>query len=388
LSLGKQKRVKMASDSIEIGQCIDLWDLPDVLSEEEFNNKIRTFKDKTAVRYYKRAKVLIIKGLLTSGQDGIDIPESRDECIVGGSVGFEARIFMLKDNWKATLLWKGPVSQYRTSYMRLRDKLVGPRKHQLYGRAKNVHGNCSYSPEKTPQESGIHGRIEERSLGDNKMEISEYSALVMAIKNCTGGCLRRPMTSNPMLRPEGGYGIPSDITLVLEQPNSRDERENGCLTIGPEDYVRGMPDPTATVLLEFFEVLEMSYRDIFITNSLLCFQPRKAEWKDAWLPCLSHEWLRQMMELCCSKLVITMGAMALNSVLYAIGSKPLQDSLKNIVNHPMKTNEGYVYPLYHVSPTKAQINRPLEMQREDWRQLKSFKDSMLHSLGHNLKGIL
>ena len=43
--------------SIEIGQCIDLWDVPDVLTEEEFNNKIATFKDQTAVRYYKRAKI-------------------------------------------------------------------------------------------------------------------------------------------------------------------------------------------------------------------------------------------------------------------------------------------------------------------------------------------
>jgi uracil-DNA glycosylase len=379
----------MKDVSIEIGQCTDLWDLPDVLTEEEFNNKIRTFKDQTAVRYYKRANILIMKSLLTSAQDGIDLPESPDECIVGGSVGFEARIFVLKNNRKATLLWKGPVSQYRPSYMKLRDNLVGPRKHQLYGRAKNIHENCSYAPkERSLQERKPRGKIQGMGLGDNEMEISEYNALVVAIKNCPGGCLRMPMSSNPMLRPEGGYRIPSDMMLVLEQPNGRDDRENGCLTIGPEDYVRGRPDPTATVLLEFFDILEISHRDIFTTNSLLCFQPRKAEWKDAWLPCLSHGWLRQMIQLCSPKLVITMGAMALNSVLYAIGHKPLQDSLKNIVNHTMRINEGYIYPLYHVSPTKAQINRPLEMQREDWRKLKSFKDIMLESLGDTLKGIL
>lgn len=125
---------------IEVDQCIDLWDLPDLLTDKQFNNKIETFKDQTAVRYYKRAKNLILKGVLTSGQDAIKVPESVDEEVVGGSVGFEARIFLLKNNRKATLLWKGPVSDYRNSYRKLRDKVVGPRKHQLYGRAKKIYG--------------------------------------------------------------------------------------------------------------------------------------------------------------------------------------------------------------------------------------------------------
>lgn len=220
-----------------------------------------------------------------------------------------------------------------------------------------------------------------------RLRDSDYNDLVTAIKHCHGGCLRGRMSANPMLRPDGCYKIPSDIMLVLEQPNMRDDRENGCLTIGPEDYVKGLPDPTAAVLLEFFDVLGVSYRDIFTANSLLCLQPRKAKWRGAWLPCVSHGWLRQMIELCSPKLIITMGTMALKSVLYAMGHKPIQDSLKGIVNHPKRINETFVYPLYHVSPTKSRINRPLEIQREDWRKLKSFKDTIMEeeNLGQSLR---
>ena len=119
--------------------------------------------------------------------------------------------------------------------------------------------------------------------------MESYESWVSDVKECRGGCLRGE-TPNPMLRPKGRYKIPSDIMMLLQDPNKADERYNKCLTLFYEDYARWIsPDETAKALWKFFDITGINGRSIYVVNSLLCWQfvrNEKKTSKDCWLPCL------------------------------------------------------------------------------------------------------
>ncbi|NPV54770.1 MAG: DUF91 domain-containing protein [Firmicutes bacterium] len=93
----------------------------------------------------RRAKSLIVRGLLTRGTDRKAVSENKE--IIGGtynsSEGVLGRVFLLENGDKATLLWQGPANQFRPNYMRIRDELVGKVPYRLYGRAASKNYDVS-----------------------------------------------------------------------------------------------------------------------------------------------------------------------------------------------------------------------------------------------------
>ena len=359
-----------ASNRIEvsIGSTYQLSRLPIIVSEAEFNSKIASFKDGTAPRYYERAKCLIIRGFLLHGQDAKPIPDTDADEIVAGTAENEARIFLLRANKEAIVLWKGPKSEYRVNYRRIRDKHCGPVRPQRYGRAVNVRRNAP--PPNSPK---VEATPRERHDGEGTLH-GGANELHERIKRCCGGCLRGNGPANPMFRPLGRYILPSPILFILEQPNEDDDRINRCLTIGPEDYVKGKPDRSAQALQELFSDIGLDYRQIYIINSLLCWQGLKQDrWDACWLPCLSHGWLKDIVEACNPTIIVTFGRKALRTVHHMSG-KPLPGDpiMSNEVCEARMLGGRHVFPLFHPSPNATQT-RSLDLQREeDWPKLKTF----------------
>jgi len=110
----------MISESYEA----DLLQLEDVMDEDQFQD-ILSKKSSSTKPYYTRAKILILKGLLTSGKDSRTI--NNNTRIIGGSYNLgtkeaEARIFIIHGTI-VKLLWKGSSSQYYSTWQTLRDTI-------------------------------------------------------------------------------------------------------------------------------------------------------------------------------------------------------------------------------------------------------------------------
>ncbi|UIJ38400.1 hypothetical protein LWC08_02205 [Desulfobaculum bizertense] len=113
-----------------------------LMSELQFEKLIAGKSKNTTIPYYRRAKELICRGLLSRGADAKKVDGEKE--IIGGTYSFsrggtEGRIFLVERNIQATLLWSGPVALYRQHWMALRDELVGPVPYRLYGVANRIH---------------------------------------------------------------------------------------------------------------------------------------------------------------------------------------------------------------------------------------------------------
>jgi len=119
------------------GDSVCLSSLIPIMTEQAFGKLLIGKSSNTTIPYMRRAKSLIVRGLLTRGTDRKEVSEQKQ--IIGGTYNTEkgvlGRIFLLEKEDKATLLWEGPAKHFRQNYMSIRDELIGKVPYRLYGRA-------------------------------------------------------------------------------------------------------------------------------------------------------------------------------------------------------------------------------------------------------------
>lgn len=125
----------------------------------------------------RRAKNLIVRGLLTRGTDGRSINRERD--IIGGiynDKGYsEGRIFIIENSEKATLVWKGNSGDFRKKYMKIRDELCGQVPYRKYGRAA-VIGSAPGEAHFTPI------TLAEIGIKENVRNIEQFKSIELDIR--------------------------------------------------------------------------------------------------------------------------------------------------------------------------------------------------------------
>ena len=138
-------------------------------------------------------------------------------------------------------------------------------------------------------------------------------------------------------------------------------------------------DPSARTFKYLLSLLKnINNKDIFITNSCLCYlpnipvneqHPNVEELKNC------HYWLEKQIRIANPKLIITIGRKALESLRRLEKFK----KSKRLKNFNLKQNIGSIiddtnpkiYPLYHTS-RMGQIHRSLKKQEKDWSKINNF----------------
>ena len=160
---------------MEMGDSAILSGLEIVMSDQDFERLLIGKSDNTTIPYMRKAKELIIRGLLTRGTDRKAI-NGRTE-IIGGILSTnwlnEGRIYLVEGGEKATLAWKGDSKDFRSNYMRIRDELVGPVPYRQYGRAAVGRQGVTEGTRrsKNRQKQGRTPKSEKTSTGKAPYEI-------------------------------------------------------------------------------------------------------------------------------------------------------------------------------------------------------------------------
>ena len=148
---------------------------------------------------------------------------------------------------------------------------------------------------------------------------------------------------------------------------------NFCLTVGPEDYVHGKCDQTAKALLEICSIIGFSYKDIYMINSLLCWQGTNSSgWKSCWEPCLTEGWLQRAIEMCAPRLIVSFGTKALRAVNHLLGGPSGEPNMGENMDRPRILKGIHIWPLAHPAATRTY---PLPRQRKGWYELRTYMDS-------------
>lgn len=138
-------------------------------------------------------------------------------------------------------------------------------------------------------------------------------------------------------------------------------------------------DPSAKTFKHLLDYANIKDKDIFITNSCLCYlpnipvnkqHPKIKELKNC------HYWLEKQIEITNPKLIVTIGRCALESLKRMKRfekSKKLKafNSLKENIGSVIDDTDIKIYPLYHTSK-RGQISRKLEKQEKDWLKINKF----------------
>lgn len=158
----------------------------------------------------------------------------------------------------------------------------------------------------------------------------------------------------------------ADVMFVNERP--------GRIGTGQSGYVSfDNDDPSANFFKECFESTGIPREDIFITNACLC-HPDFAGYTDT-APKLKeikncHYWLERQINLVQPKLIVTVGRVALESVLRYIKIWPLPNRPRflELVGAPIDTDSMVVFPVAHTSRL-GRVNRTADLQKEDWKKI-------------------
>ncbi len=367
-----------------VGATYQLSSFPKIVSEGEFNAKIDSFRDVTAVRYYKRAKTLIIRGFLLNGRDAKPIPDTVSEEIIAGSARNEARVFLVRGNREAQLLWKGPKAEYGENYRRIRDRLCGPVRRQPRGRAANpriiVHDS---SLERTPcRRDGMGGtpccgqQTPPGQKGHLQNGVDEawrhLCAELGKCRDCWKGALLHP-SARPLFgrfRPRLG-----GVLFVFEAPNLADttDPKKGYLTYDPAT------DQTGKFTHELVtEILGLSIDEFQVTNAVLCLPAAKQSDGGTAYPVsnaqvrMCSKNIHRQVELLDPRVVVSVGRRALIA-LHKVESHPYR-TMKEAVARPVEWADRWLFPLFHTSQQgrNGPSGRKPEDQRDDWRKLRAF----------------
>jgi hypothetical protein len=154
------------------GDTLLLSQLSTVITEQEFEQLLNGKSQNTTVPYMRRARDLIIKGLLTKGTDAKTL--SPTQKLIGGTYRSGSlslgRLFLVEDGEKVTLLWQGPATQFRRNYMRIRDEICGPVPYHRRGRAVKAVGTAPHpEPSQSPDQN--RRNPDEIALSDTAIRI-------------------------------------------------------------------------------------------------------------------------------------------------------------------------------------------------------------------------
>jgi uracil-DNA glycosylase family 4 len=136
-----------------------------------------------------------------------------------------------------------------------------------------------------------------------------------------------------------------------------------------------LQDQTGRNFTALLQAAGLTREEIFITNAVLC-NPRDEFGRNAppttreICNCSTH--LRQTIELISPRCIIALGQVALKA-LHLMA--PHEVKLARDVGRPIEWQDRWLIPLYHPGP-RAQLHRPFETQREDFRQLGKFIRNM------------
>jgi RecB family endonuclease NucS len=130
------------------GDIIHLSSIEPIMTDQIFEEMLVGKSQNTTIYYMRKAKSLIIRGLLTRGCNRKAVSEQKEiiQGIYKTSQGVNlGRVFLLEGENKVTLLWQGPATQYGPNYRRIRDELTGKVPYRLYGKAaakkeENIQG--------------------------------------------------------------------------------------------------------------------------------------------------------------------------------------------------------------------------------------------------------
>jgi len=165
---------------------------------------------------------------------------------------------------------------------------------------------------------------------------------------------------------EKNGGIEAEILFINERPGRRGAGKSGRMSFDNED-------PTARFFKELFLSIGISRKDIFITNTVLCYPliewyvdtpPQRKQIKN----CLPF--LKGQIGIIHPKLIVTLGVTALQAVKYLFpNSMQLKNfKLKNNIGEIITDVTPFIYPLYHTS-LRARATRPEQKQRGDWQKI-------------------
>ena len=138
-------------------------------------------------------------------------------------------------------------------------------------------------------------------------------------------------------------------------------------------------DPAAETFKHLLSLLKnINNKDIFITNSCLCYLPNLPTNQQhpgvrELLNC--HYWLEKQIKIANPKLIVSIGAKALDSLKrlerFKSSKKLNSFELKNNIGELIKDTSPKIYPLYHTS-RMGQIHRSLKKQEKDWLKINNF----------------
>lgn len=159
----------------------------------------------------------------------------------------------------------------------------------------------------------------------------------------------------------------ADVMFINERPGRIGTGESGYVSFDNDD-------PSANFFKECFEVTNISRKNIYITNACLCHPdfpgytdtaPKLKEIKNC------HYWLNEQINLVQPKLIITVGRVALESILRYMNKWPLAGRPKflDIVGQPIPNTYPIVFPVSHTSRL-GRVNRSAEKQKTDWQKIQ------------------
>lgn len=124
-------------------------------------------------------------------------------------------------------------------------------------------------------------------------------------------------------------------------------------------------------------------KQVFITNTVLCNPLDEAgrNRKPSYLEitnCLEH--LRAQIDLVDPAVIVTFGAVALNTI-YAI--HPHKLNLRESAGIPVKYGLRILLPLYHTSP-RVFVFRTKDQQRQDWLSLKNLINPLTGEINNDI----
>ncbi|NWF89260.1 MAG: hypothetical protein HXY50_07320 [Ignavibacteriaceae bacterium] len=169
----------------------------------------------------------------------------------------------------------------------------------------------------------------------------------------------------PMYDPKNTSGS-AQVVFIGERPGRQGAGKTNFISFDNDD-------PSANFFKECFLLTNLNRKNIFITNSCLCY-PDCGEYKDT--PPITKEirncqyWLNRQLKITNPTLIVTLGANALKAIKsYFPKSKQLNEfKLSRDIGKIVTDIFPFIYPLFHTSRL-GRANRGEELQKKDWLRI-------------------
>jgi len=115
---------------------------------------------------------------------------------------------------------------------------------------------------------------------------------------------------------------------------------------------------------------------LFFTNAVLGMKKGKMDKqvKEKWYLETANEFIKPLINIVNPEIIIAMGEAAYKTIaeIYELRVKPLKEI---VGKKPIDLSDGKkLFVVFHCSPRSCQMNRSLDLQKEDWRKIKEYID--------------